>query len=298
MKVFLAHTKGEPALDGLVATLTTVLRRQVDNVRVVTGHQDYKNRFGAAGGWTAWAKSVGAGTVGGDPRYDAIVVPESVSIGRATAQIVQFALDARRLVVVWDRTAGEKPLKRVRALETIDPENWRAGWRLVVEAQAPPTGLETVIWDQHLVAGWQPVSEAPVGVKAEFITREDFRRLVVNAEQDNTVLDEWMQNPRTRFGTFSSAGAALWRPLDAARTAAQRREEQAQRLQAFVAACDTLIDDCRALCSSRSEAAVDFGFAIREKAESIRAWAAENGHYTPKMAAAIANMQAGVDRWL
>ena len=98
-------------------------------VMVVRAEDDYKENFARCGGWSEWTRDVGAGLNYEDrtPRFNAIACTTQ-DIGRATAQIVEAGLEARRMVVC--RVDGK--LRQVAGVETVDSENWKSGWRLTL----------------------------------------------------------------------------------------------------------------------------------------------------------------------
>ena len=129
-KAFLAHKRQltDLKIDQLVAGATLLLRgKGMDNARVISGRDDFKERSASLGGWQGWARDVATGEDEyGVPSFHAIIVPSEV-IGKATAGIVQDALDADKAVYFW--RSGE--LVWVKAVKTIDQEDWKQGWKLI-----------------------------------------------------------------------------------------------------------------------------------------------------------------------
>jgi len=129
-RAFLAHkrTLEDKKIDQLVAGATLLLRgKGVDNARVISGRDDFKERSASLGGWQGWARDVATGEDEyGTPSFHAIIVPSEV-IGKATAGIVQDALDAGKAVYFWRK--GE--LVWVKTVKTIDQEDWKEGWKLI-----------------------------------------------------------------------------------------------------------------------------------------------------------------------
>ena len=129
-RAFLAHkrTTEDKKIDQLVAGATLLLRdKGVDFAQVIAGRDDFKSRSAALGGWQGWARDVATGEDEyGNPSFHAIIVPSEV-IGKATAGIVQDALDADKAVYFWLK--GE--LVWVTSVKNIDPEDWKEGWKLI-----------------------------------------------------------------------------------------------------------------------------------------------------------------------
>lgn len=127
MNVFIAHNKGESP--NRIAEVSAWAQTCVPGSVVTTGEQEWAARFAQAGGWAAWTRDVGAGTdLDGRPRYAVIVVPSRV-VGRATAQIINAALGAGKIVVFYDAPTG-RASSVVRVDET-DEESWKAGYTVV-----------------------------------------------------------------------------------------------------------------------------------------------------------------------
>ncbi len=129
-RAFLAHkrTLEDKKIDQLVAGATLLLRgKGVDNARVISGRDDYKERSASLGGWQGWARDVATGEDEyGHPSFHAIIVPSEM-VGKATTGNVQEALAAGKAVYFWRK--GE--LLRVQRLQTIDQEDWKQGWKLI-----------------------------------------------------------------------------------------------------------------------------------------------------------------------
>ncbi len=128
-KAFLAHKRqlDDRKIDQLVAGATLLLRdRGADFARVIPGRDDFKERSASLGGWQGWARDVATGEDEyGNPSFHAIIVPDE-RIGRATAGIVQDALNVGKAVFFWRK--GE--LVAVQTVETVDQEDWKQGWKL------------------------------------------------------------------------------------------------------------------------------------------------------------------------
>ncbi len=109
--------KFTPALDGIELVL-------------VKAEDDYREHFGRCGGWEAWTRDVGQGVdyMFRTPRYNCIVCV-SQAVGKATADIVRFALEGNRMVVLANPTGG---FDRVWSVQEMDSQNYRSGWYLQI----------------------------------------------------------------------------------------------------------------------------------------------------------------------
>jgi hypothetical protein len=134
-RVFIAHSKTDQDLDGLVAQVRRVLAPGAQalgrDLVLVLGRDDHAAEFKRAGGWEAWARDVAhrVHPVTREPFYNAILVPggPGATVGKATAQIVLFSLSVGKKVVGLGQEHG---LWKVRAVETVDGDDFKAGWRL------------------------------------------------------------------------------------------------------------------------------------------------------------------------
>ena len=101
-------------------------------VSVVESADEYRASFGSAGGWDAWTTHVACGVdfEFRTPLYNAVVCTSEI-VGRATAQIVEKALGNRKMVAC---VTGPDTIKRVIAVDEVDGENWKRGWRVRMEA--------------------------------------------------------------------------------------------------------------------------------------------------------------------
>jgi len=129
----LAHKRQleDKKIDHLVAGATLLLRElgvvRGDETAVVTaGRDDYKERSAALGGWQGWARDVAVGEDEyGRPTFHTIIVPDE-RVGKATAGIIQDALDVGKPVYFW-RT---RELVSVKTVQAVDQEDWKQGWKL------------------------------------------------------------------------------------------------------------------------------------------------------------------------
>ena len=131
-KVFLATPKGalDTEVESAYATVQDKFQKSVPEgikVSVTRALDDWNDNFKRCGSWDAWTHDVAAGVdyEFRTPRYNAIVCTTE-NVGRATAQIVEHALEAKKMVAV--QANGDT--KRVYGVTAIDPENWKAGWQL------------------------------------------------------------------------------------------------------------------------------------------------------------------------
>lgn len=125
--IFYAHAKhhSNADIDAAVEQLRTAT-----GATVVAGRDDFSENFARCGGWDAWCRDVAAGIRYHDrkPRYDAIICPDRI-IGKATATIVEVALERGKPVLYWQ--PGEEA-RVVWDVETSENEDsWKAGWYLV-----------------------------------------------------------------------------------------------------------------------------------------------------------------------
>jgi hypothetical protein len=100
------------------------------DVGVVDGFSDWKENFHRCGGWNGWAEDVATGrTLTGQHRFEAIVCPY-LTVGKATAQIVERALHLGKPVV---HLARDGTIAKVTGINREDDDSWKAGWTLVTE---------------------------------------------------------------------------------------------------------------------------------------------------------------------
>ena len=137
--VFYCHRATEPEaettracgnLESLLFARSTGL---LGNFRIIPGRQDHATNF--HGNWDAWAQGVPhrINSMTRRPLYNLFVVPQT-TIGKATAQILQAALELRRPVYYWD---GAGWFVRVREIRCFDPMYFKGGWGVVI----PSTSL-------------------------------------------------------------------------------------------------------------------------------------------------------------
>ena len=129
MRVFLATAKGDDALR--VEELRQAVQAKAPNATVVDGVSDWNENFHRCGGWNGWIEDVAAGReLSGRPRFDAYIAPYA-TVGRATAQIIERALQLGKPVLHVPRN-GET--LRVTGVECTDFDSWKAGWSLVTQS--------------------------------------------------------------------------------------------------------------------------------------------------------------------
>jgi len=129
MRIFIGHAKGH-AEDAHVAHVAAEIQARVPGAVPVLSRDEWQRSFALSGSWDAWVRDVGAGCDWqGCPTFDGYVVMTE-QIGRATAQIVSYALAAGRDVLYWPRGA-HAPVP-VRAIEAVPGEDsWLCGWRII-----------------------------------------------------------------------------------------------------------------------------------------------------------------------
>tara|TARA_R110002110_G_scaffold345515_1_gene555798 strand:- start:6 stop:467 length:462 start_codon:yes stop_codon:yes gene_type:complete len=131
MKVFYAHgyhetpTEIEEAARRLLETLQA---RSDKTVRVRTGRSDHTANW--KGDWDAWEHNVvhKKNLTTGKPMYD-IFVTSGDKVGRATARILNMALDVGKPVFWWGGEIG-KGIVKVVGVEEVDAEDWTWGWQV------------------------------------------------------------------------------------------------------------------------------------------------------------------------
>lgn len=128
-RVFYAHRRDADVgeINEAVATLSSHLAHRLHTaVKVTSGRDDFKRRFAMAGGWSAWPDSVSSPLAGGESRYTIIVVPDG-PVGKATAQIVETALQRGVACLWWDGDVDEPMLQQLKLVQE-DREDWKNGW--------------------------------------------------------------------------------------------------------------------------------------------------------------------------
>lgn len=133
-RVFIAHPAGlgDAAIESLKVEIEQAAQRENITAEFVLGRDDHKTSFALYGGWDGWGASVAEGMeYRGNtraPRFDVIVVAPSVAVGKATAQIVQRALQMRKPVLVY----LDGQFKTAREIVQTDPRDFKSGWAVVV----------------------------------------------------------------------------------------------------------------------------------------------------------------------
>jgi len=99
------------------------------HVVVVLGTEERDRSFADQGSWDSWCTHVATGInfEMRTPLFNAIAIM-SESMGKATASIMEQALDARRMGLLV--RGGQ--LKQVQRVEVVDAEDWKAGWKAIV----------------------------------------------------------------------------------------------------------------------------------------------------------------------
>jgi hypothetical protein len=132
MRVFYAHPSSESTRGIFSAVLELsdlFTQRGSTGAQIIAARKDYDTNF--RGDWDEWAESTTTAihAVTRKPRYNLFVIPGRYC-GRATARIVQSALEAGRPVFTWDR---DQSLQKVTQIEVSDPDDWTTGYHLLVE---------------------------------------------------------------------------------------------------------------------------------------------------------------------
>lgn len=98
----------------------------------VLGTEERDNSFAEQGSWDAWCTHVATGVhyEQRTPLFNAIAVMGE-TMGKATASIMSQALGARRLGIL----VQDGQLTQVTDVEVVDPEDWKAGWQVVLKPQ-------------------------------------------------------------------------------------------------------------------------------------------------------------------
>ena len=135
VRIFYAHAKGmsDKDIDDRARTLKGLAQATFPDatVEVVPGRDDYQTRAKAEGGWAGWTYSVGCGCDHtGEPRYHAVIC-DSLSVGKATADILRYARSNGKKVAYWDGTDQFAP---VGGIEDKGQDRWRDGWALLFES--------------------------------------------------------------------------------------------------------------------------------------------------------------------
>jgi hypothetical protein len=122
--VLVAHSAKEEqtAIDDIVA----YLRQQMPGAFVSTAREQWQLRLSSAGSADQLAVELGAGSqLNGQPLFSLIVFPRPY-VGKRSAITAEAALRAGRLVVYLDGVA----FVPVGGIQTIDADDWQAGWLL------------------------------------------------------------------------------------------------------------------------------------------------------------------------
>ncbi len=129
--IFLASPKGVPDddIEGARVLVQEHFSAAIPHadVLVVPAKTEWDRSFTQCGSWDAWATHVATGVdyEFRTPLYNAIACTTQM-VGKATAQIAERAISARRMVVLVNGTA----LAQVTSVTCVDSDNWQSGWRL------------------------------------------------------------------------------------------------------------------------------------------------------------------------
>jgi hypothetical protein len=138
-RIFLAHAKNDSdeSISGWKNAVEKMFRdADILDVQVILGRDDYMKFAASAGSFDGWSRDVGTrkDLSTGKFYYSAFVCPQT-HIGKATAQIVLFALHSKIPVFKLENTAegADEPaweLARVNQVVVEDPDDYRSGWWL------------------------------------------------------------------------------------------------------------------------------------------------------------------------
>lgn len=132
MRIFLAHPKNMPdeQIDELKAQASAALSSEVDEELVfVLGREDFAENFATAGGWRGWPRDV-IDRIDFNTRrpwYTALLVVPHDTVGKATAEMVEYALEKRKPVL----TLIDGVAVQATGIQQID-FSFPGGWALVV----------------------------------------------------------------------------------------------------------------------------------------------------------------------
>jgi|TARA_R110001583_G_scaffold75314_3_gene207466 hypothetical protein len=135
---FLAHSKqdDDEDIDRWCAELTDHMSDDNWDAEVVAGRDDYKSRAAALGGWPAWCRDVALGeSYTGGHLFHGIIVPvdftqESFSVGKATAQLIEGFIDAKKHIYAW--CPDSHAFKQITGLEATEADDWTSWVTLIV----------------------------------------------------------------------------------------------------------------------------------------------------------------------
>lgn len=136
VRVFYAHGSNEDPgkIKGDALSLRKLLESKFqpgEIIVVVPGRRDFAANF--TGDWNAWTGGVinRKSIVTGEPVYKIFVTPNE-TCGRATAQLLNTAIDNERAVFHWNK---ETVLERVENVCCVDPEDWSGGYSVALSRQ-------------------------------------------------------------------------------------------------------------------------------------------------------------------
>ena len=132
MRIFYAARKGAPRheVEAVMTSIRDVVRRTTNHLVdpvITSAEDDFNANYARLGGWEGWQREVATGIRFSDrePGYHTYVISD-LDFGRATAEILRQALEAKKLVLFFDADRGS--LERVERILTVDSNNWKAGW--------------------------------------------------------------------------------------------------------------------------------------------------------------------------
>lgn len=138
MRLFIAHSRGmsDEDLETIKADIhaTAQDRNPSHKIEVVLGRDDFQKRAVGKGGWDAWTKDVATGSISGEPRFHAIIIPwetskdeNKLAVGKATAQIAFAAHKAGKIVRAF-HTRWDPMFKDIDGLNTVNPNDMKKGF--------------------------------------------------------------------------------------------------------------------------------------------------------------------------
>jgi len=135
MRVFLAHSKGTTDLEiqRLSEELKLYFSAMGKDVEVVAGVDDFNLNIGSDGTFDAWARNVPVrmDTFTGQRVYSVFAVPGR-EMGKATALIIQKALEAGAEVYSVEWVGDDIELHYADAVVEVDARDFFRGWLLSV----------------------------------------------------------------------------------------------------------------------------------------------------------------------
>jgi len=126
MNIFLALPKA--TTDEKAESYKQVVKNMTQGkATITTSKEDFTSNFAQSGSWDSWIGDVAEGIdfVTRKPKYQAIICVERI-VGRATAQIVERSLSAKKIVTLLE----DGMVRQITNVKTVDENNWISGWEL------------------------------------------------------------------------------------------------------------------------------------------------------------------------